>query len=213
VGIDLGISSIVTLSDGTKLSYPKKLEVLYEKVRRKQKSVSRKVIGSSNHEKAKLVVAKLWLRIRRIRNDWAHKLTSGLVEKFSVIGIESLNIKRMIKMRSLARKIGEACWGEIVRQLTYKSELANSLLVRMDPWFPSSKLCSCCGHKMAELPLSIRTWVCPGCLTEHDRDINAAVNIEQVAQRSWETLNACGGDVSPMPVKAPATPLKQVSSF
>ena len=198
VGVDLGLLSIITLSDGTKLSYPVVLERLYKQVRVWQRAMSRREYESKNWEKARKKVAMLWLEIRRIRDDWAHRLTTWLVKNFRVIGLETLNILGMMKNCRLARKIGEACWGEICRQLVYKTELAGGTLVRMDRWYPSTKTCSTCGHKLDELPLSVRCWTCPACGVEHDRDVNAALNMKHVAEQvAWEpreTQNARGGE-------------------
>ena len=209
VGIDLGISDTLILDNNIKLNYPKKLERLYRKIRETQRSLSRKRKGSQNREKAKLKVARLWLRVRRVRQDWTHRVTSGLVSMYRWIGMESLNVQGMMKLRSLARKIGEACWGEIKRQLLYKSELAGGHVVLADRFFPSSKLCSSCGHKMKELSLSVREWTCPACRVSHDRDVNAAMNLKLVARRYRETLNVCGEDVRPVSFGKSAASVKQ----
>lgn len=197
VGIDLGLSSTMTLSDGAKLCLPRSLEVLARKIRRTQKALSRRAKGSRNREKAKQALALLWLRVRRVHHDWTHQATSRLVQAYRLIGLEDLNVKGMMKNHCLARRIGEACWGELRRQLGYKTGLAGGHLVLANRFFPSSKRCSSCGEVLDELPLSVRSWTCPACGALHDRDVNAALNLKLVARRHRETQNACGEDVSP----------------
>ncbi|MEO1133444.1 MAG: RNA-guided endonuclease TnpB family protein [Cyanobacteria bacterium J06639_1] len=177
VGIDLGITSLVTLSTGEKVANPRGFEAKYRKLRRAQKALARKQKGSNNRDKARLKVARVYESISNARQDFLHKLTTRLVRENQAISIEDLNVAGMVKNRKLARAISDASWGELVRQLTYKCEWYGRELVKIDRWFPSSKRCSRCGHVVEKLPLQIREWECPECGANHDRDINAAVNV------------------------------------
>ena len=177
VGIDLGISSLFTTSDGVKVSNPKHYNKLYKKLRLTQKSLSRKVKGSLNREKARLKVARIQAKIADSRRDHTHKLTTQLIRENQTIVVEDLAVKNMVKNHKLALAISDANWGELVRQLTYKAEWYGRELIKIDRWFPSSKRCSSCGYVVEKMPLSIRQWDCPQCGTKHDRDINASVNI------------------------------------
>ena len=173
VGIDLGINSFVALSDGTKITAPKPLKRGLRRLRRLNKDVHRKELGSNNREKAKTKLARLYYRISCIRKDFLDKLSTEIAGKFRVVGLEDLNVTGMMKNRKLARSISDLGWGEFRRQLAYKV----GELVCVDRFFPSSKLCFDCGYKLEEAPLNIREWTCPQCNHTHDRDVNAAKNI------------------------------------
>ena len=177
IGIDLGISSLFTTSDGEKVANPKYLNKLYKKLRLAQKSLSRKVQGSKNREKARIKAARIQARIADSRRDHTHQLTTQLVRENQTIVVEDLAVKNMVLNHKLARAISDANWGELVRQLTYKAEWYGREFIKIDRWFPSSKRCSSCGYVVEKMPLSIRQWDCPQCGTNHDRDINASVNI------------------------------------
>jgi putative transposase len=110
--------------------------------------------------------------------DNLHKLSRRLINENQVVCVESLKVKNMLRNHSLAKSISDASWAEFVRQLAYKADWAGRQLVAIDQWYPSSKRCSGCGHVMETMPLHIRTWACPVCKTEHDRDVNAAINIK-----------------------------------
>ena len=183
VGLDLGITDLATLSDGTKIQAPKPLKNKLKKLRRLNKSLSRKQKGSNNREKAKTKPSRLHLNIRNIRADFLHKLTTDLVKRFDVICLENLNIKGMVKNRKLARSINDLGFYEFKRQLVYKANIHHKTVKELDRFYPSSKTCSCCGFKVDELPLSIRNWQCPSCNTTHDRDINASLNILNKADK------------------------------
>ncbi|MDJ0800082.1 MAG: RNA-guided endonuclease TnpB family protein [Calothrix sp. MO_167.B12] len=193
VGLDVGISSLVTLSTGEKISNPKAFDKHYQKLRRVQKSLSRKQKGSRNRDKARLKVARIQAKISDSRKDHLHKLTTRLVRENQTIAVEDLAIKNMVKNHKLARAISDAGWGELVRQLEYKAKWYGRDLVKIDRWFPSSKRCGECGHIVEKLPLKIREWECPNCKTHHDRDINAAKNILAVGH----TVTVCGANVRP----------------
>ncbi len=177
VGIDLGISSLLTTSDGEKLANPKNINKLHKKLRLAQKSLCRKTKGSNNYQKARLKVARIHAQIKDSRLDYTHKLTTQLIRENQTIVVEDLAVKNMVKNHKLARAISDANWGEIVRQLDYKAGWYGRELIKIDRYFPSSKRCSSCGHVVEKLPLNIRDWDCPECGTHHDRDINASINI------------------------------------
>lgn len=178
VGIDLGIHSLAITSEGEAYDNQKSYKHNLKKLRRLQRSLSRKQKGSNNRKKQKGKVAKLHRHIRNQRHDAIHKMTHELVEKYDVICIENLNVAGMKRNRKLAREISDAAFGEIRRQLDYKTKRNGKRLIIVDRWFPSSQICNCCGYKNADVKdLSVRFWICPECGTIHDRDINAAVNI------------------------------------
>jgi putative transposase len=176
IGIDAGITSLVTTSDGEKVANPKHFANLYQKLRKAQKALSRKQKGSHNREKARRKVARVHAVIRDARQDFLHKLTTRLVRENQTIVAESLAVKNMVKNRKLSKAISDAGWSEMTRQLDYKARWYGRNFVQLDRWFPGSKTCSKCGHKVDSLPLNIREWDCPKCKAHHDRDVNAALN-------------------------------------
>lgn len=193
VGLDLGITSLATLSTGEKVANPKGFKAKYRKLRKAQKALSRKQKGSSNRYKARLRVARVHAEIADARKDMLHKLTTRLVRENQTIAIEDLAVKNMLRNHSLAQAISDASWGELVRQLTYKCEWYGRQLVKIDRWFPSSKRCGNCGHVVDNLPLNIREWQCPKCEAKHDRDINASANILAAGL----AVSVCGATVRP----------------
>jgi putative transposase len=195
VGVDLGIKTLATLSDGTKFENPKPLRNQLGKLRRLCRSLSRKVKGSKNRAKAKVKLARLHYRIACIRKDCLHRITTFLVRNYSLIGAETLNIKGMLKNRKLSRAISDLGLYEFRRQLEYKGKLYGSDVVFASQWFPSSKTCHMCGCVNEHLTLADREWVCAECGTIHDRDINAAINLKLYAMKSM--VSACGADVRP----------------
>ncbi|MBN4005282.1 RNA-guided endonuclease TnpB family protein [Nostoc sp. LPT] len=193
VGLDVGISSLVTLSTGEKIANPKAFDKHYQKLRKAQKSLSRKQKTSRNRDKARLKVARIQARISDSRKDHTHKLTTRLIRENQTIVVEDLAVKNMVKNPKLARAISDAAWSELIRLLEYKSKWYGRTLVRIDRWFPSSKRCGHCGHVVEKLPLNIREWDCPVCGTRHDRDINASRNILAVGR----TVTVCGANIRP----------------
>lgn len=177
VGLDLGITDLAILSDGTKIKAPKPLKTKLKKLQRLSKQLSRKQKGSKNREKVKAKLARLHYQISCIRKDFLHKLTNYLINNYDTIAIEDLNIKGMVKNRKLARSINDLGLYELKRQLIYKANQFGKTIKSVDRFFASSKTCSCCGQKVETLPLSIRVWTCAQCNTTHDRDINASINI------------------------------------
>ena len=181
VGIDLGIKDYAILSDGTKFSNPKHLDNTKKKLAHLQKVFSRKEKGSKNYEKMRIKVAKCHRKIANKRNDSLHNLSSYLVNNYKTICLEDLNVKGMLQNHHLARAIQDASWSEFTRQLQYKSDWNGGNIIYIGRFEPSSKTCSVCGYKKDDLKLSDRSWVCPQCGTKHDRDINAAINIKEMA--------------------------------
>ena len=208
VGVDVGITSLVTLSTGEKITNPKHERADRRKLAKAQRELARKQRGSANRAKAKLSVARVHARIADRRRDHLHKLSTRLIRENQTVVIEDLAVRNMVRNHSLARAISDAAWFELRRQLEYKAAWYGRTLVAVDRFYPSSKLCSTCGHRAASMPLSVRSWACPACSAVHDRDINAARNI--VAAGLAETRNACGGPVRPEPrTRQRRSPTKQ----
>ncbi len=195
VGVDLGIKTLATLSDGTTFANPRALGKRIKKMRKLSKSLSRKKKGSKNRDKAKLKLAKMHLRIFNVRQDTLHKLTTYLAKSHSRIVIENLGVSGMMKNQKLARAIADVGMYEFRRQLEYKCQWYGSKLDITSRRFPSSKRCSSCGHKKNELSLSEREYECEECGLKVDRDLNAALNLVTVSLP--ETLTARGEDVRP----------------
>ncbi len=193
-GVDLGVSALATLSTGKLVTGAKPHKALLNRLQRLSRRLSRKVKGSANRTKAKRKLAKLHAKIANIRRDTLHQLTTDLTRRFSLIGIEDLNFKGMVKNRKLSRVINDMSFFEFRRQLEYKSEIRGGLVVVADRFYPSSKTCSACGEVLDKLPLSVRAWECPSCHTHHDRDLNAAINLANYAVSS--TVSARGGEGS-----------------
>ncbi len=181
VGIDLGIKDYAILSDGTKFTNPKHLEKAQRKLAWLQKDFARTAKGSKNHEKMRVKVAKCYRTISNQRNDFLHKLSTHLIRNYDTICLEDLNVKGMEQNHHLARAIQGAAWSEFVRQLEYKSEWYGKNVLFIGRFEPSSKLCHKCGYINRNLKLSDREWTCPMCGEHHDRDINAAINIKEIA--------------------------------
>ena len=193
IGLDLGITSLIATSSGDKIANPKHFKRLRNKLKRVQKSLSRKLKGSNNRQKARLIVAKVHAQITDSRKDFLHKLTTQLVHENQTIVVEDLAIKNMVSNHKLALHISDASWGELLRQLAYKCEWYGRELIKIDRWFPSSKRCGNCGHIVDKMPLSIREWDCPKCGINHDRDINASKNILAAGL----AVSVCGSSVRP----------------
>ena len=203
VGIDLGLTTFATLSDGQKIAAPKPLVRLLPKLKRLSRAFSRKQKGSKNREKARLKLARLHLRIWNIRQDFLHKFTSDITRRYDTIAVEDLNVSGMVRNRSLARAISDVGWYEFRRQLEYKAAMRGANLVFADRFYASSKLCSECGHKAEQMPLSVRHWKCECCGAEHDRDVNAAINLRHLAV--GHTVSACGEEGSGLRATASET--------
>jgi putative transposase len=177
-GIDLGLSHFAIESNGRKRANPRFVKRAERNLRRKQRQLSRKAKGSVNRAKARLLVAKCHERVTNARADFQHKLSRTLVDENQAVIVETLKSANMMKNRKLAKHIADAAWHTFVNKLEYKLKEQGKYLVKLDQWYASSKTCHCCGHKMEEMPLSVRTWDCPSCgTTDIDRDLNAALNI------------------------------------
>ena len=186
IGVDLGIKTLATCSDGQTFDNPKALRNRLRKLRILSKIVSRKVKGSNNRKKATNRLAKFHWQISNIRKDVLHKMTTILAKTKRIIGIEDLNISGMMKNRRLSRSIADLGLHELRRQLEYKGKWYDCKVIPVDRFYPSSKTCSICGLINENLTLSDREWACE-CGIRHDRDFNASVNIENVAASLSET--------------------------
>ena len=209
VGIDLGIKTLATLSDGTVISNPRCLAASERRLKRAQKALSRKVKGSHRRAKARVKVARLHAHVANCRADAINKATTMIARTYSTVCIEDLNVTGMVKNRRLAKAIMDAAFGEFRRQLDYKTARTGARLHVIDRWYPSSKTCSKCGRVKAKLSLAERTYRCDGCGFVMDRDLNAAVNI-LVAGSALETINAHRETVSRggQPGRATQVPVK-----
>ena len=192
VGVDVGITSLVALSTGEKITNPKHEKRDRKVLARAQRALARKKKGSANRAKAKHRVARIHGRIADRRRDHLHKLSTRLVREYDTIAIEDLAVRNMVRNHSLARAISDASWSELRRQLEYKAGWYGRELIAIDRWYPSSKTCSACGAIVEKLPLNIREWTCR-CGTRHDRDVNAANNILAAGL----AVSACGDGVRP----------------
>src|SRR5574343_473875 len=177
IGIDLGLKDLFTLSNGNKIN---NFKIFYDnqvELKRQQKHLSRKVKGSNRYNKQRLKVAKIHKRIMNTKDFIYHNLSKQLVKDYDIICIEDLNISGMIKNRKLSKSIQDVSWSKLINMLEYKSKWYGKELIKVDRFYASSKICNCCGYKLETLSLYVRNWTCSSCLSEHDRDINAAKNI------------------------------------
>lgn len=200
IGVDLGVSSFATLSTGEKVPGPFPLKAALRRLRIRSRRQARKLAAarvianvtnpnvkkvnhpqSENVKKGRRSLAKLYARIARIRKDFIHKFTTRLCRENQTVVIKDLNVQGMLANRCMARAISDAGFYEMRRQLQYKTQRYGTSLLVADRWFPSSKLCSKCGVRHASLTLAERAWTCKCCGVQHDRDINAAVNLERLA--------------------------------
>jgi len=194
IGIDVGVKHLAVLSDGAVIENPRALKGAEGRLRQLQKSVSRKVKGSRNRRKAVRRLARQHYRVSNIRKDAIHKATTEIVQRASVVGLETLNVKGMLRNHRIARSLSDAALSEFHRQIEYKVAWNGVEVVRADRFYPSSKTCSCCGHVVDDLTLSDRTFRCPACGLEIDRDLNAAINLRNVAitMAGSSPVTACG---------------------
>jgi putative transposase len=192
VGVDLGVNRLATLSNGEHIPNPKYLARDQRKLAHAQRTLSRRVKGSGRYARQKVKIAHLHERIANSRHDHVHKFTTDLVRRFDVICIEDLNVRGMVRNHHLARSLSDASLGRCDQLLTYKCAWYGKELRQVDRFFPSSKRCCDCGHCVASLPLSVRSWVCPNCGVRHDRDENASKNIVLAAGHA---VSARGGRV------------------
>jgi putative transposase len=177
VGIDLGLKDFVTLSTGEKVQPPRYLRKSERRLKIRQRRLSRKQKGSLNRGKARVQVAVQHERVANQRQDFHHKLSHDLVERYGYIAFEDLNVNRMLKNHHLAKSIADAGWSQFVSFCEYKAGWTGGQVEKRDRFFASSKLCWACGEPNHHLKLSDREWICFGCGTVHDRDESAAINI------------------------------------
>ena len=175
IGIDLGLNHLATLSNGIQIENPRLFRKSQAKLRKEQKHLSRKQKGSNRYEKQRRKVARVHLKVANQRSWAIHNLTTAIINTFDTIIVEDLNVAGMKKL--FGKSVSDVAFGEILSQLEYKSSWYGRTFHKIDRWYPSSKTCNCCGHKMDTMTLDIREWDCPNCNTHHDRDLNAANNI------------------------------------
>jgi putative transposase len=192
VGIDLGITTFATLSTGEKVANPRIFQRQLNRLRRLQKSLSRKLKGSHRYQIARRKVARLHARIKDTRSDFLHKLSTKIVRENQAIVLEDLNVSGMVKNRRLARAISDVGWRQFRTLLESKSIRYGRDLQVISRWEPTSQRCSSCGQLGGKKPLDVRVWTCLHCGAEHDRDVNAAVNIKAAGGHP-EALNVRGG--------------------
>lgn len=189
VGVDLGISTFATLSTGQRIGNPKNLSKYLKRIKRTQMHSSRKCKGSNNRKKCNLKVARLHERVANLRKDFIEKESTSLVRNHQFIGLETLMVANMLKNHNLAKSIQDTSWGMFVTRVTNKvAETSDSVIVLANSFYPSSKLCNVCGYKLPTLSLKTREWECPDCYTVHDRDLNAALNLENVIKSNLDNL-------------------------
>jgi putative transposase len=193
IGLDMGVSALVTLSTGEKITNPKHFVHSRRRLKTAQKALARKEKGSQNREKARRRVACKHAKIADQRLDGLHKLSTGLIRENQTVCVETLAVRRLVRNRRLAQAISDASWSELIRQLEYKAAWYGRTLVKIDKWYPSTKRCSHCGHVLDSLPLGVRQWTCPTCSVFHDRDVNAAKNVLAAGL----AVNACGEAIRP----------------
>lgn len=187
IGIDLGITDFVILSDGQKIDNNKFTSKMEKKLKREQRKLSRRALlakqkginlfEAKNYQKQKRKVARLHEKVMNQRADFLNKLSTEIIKNHDIICIEDLNVKGMLRNHKLARSISDVSWSSFVAKLQYKADWYGREIIKVDTWFPSSQICSECGHKDGKKSLDIREWTCPICHTHHDRDINASINI------------------------------------
>jgi putative transposase len=206
IGLDMGLTALVTTSDGDKVTNPKPMKVHQHKLAVAQRHLARKQKGSKRHLRAKRKVARTHDRISETRKDQLHKLTTRLVRENQTIVVEDLSVRSMLKNHRLAGSIADASWARLKIMLEYKCEWYGRELKVIDRWFPSSKTCHRCGYVTDKLPLSARTWTCLKCKTNHDRDVNAAINILSAGTVDYTD----GGSVRPKRTKSVDAALNEV---
>ena len=188
IGIDLGIKDLVIDSNGNKYKNPKYQEKVEKKIKHLQRLYSKKVKGSKNQEKSRLRLAIAHEKLCNKRKDNLHKLTTKLIKENDIICIENLNVKGMTKNHKLSKAIHDASFGTLASMLKYKAKWHNRKVIEIGRFYSSSKLCSNCGHKMQYMGLEVREWTCPVCSKQHDRDVNAAINIKNEGLRILDTV-------------------------
>lgn len=199
LGIDVGLTHLAVTSEGSKFDNQRHIKRAERNLKRKQQSLSRKGKGSKTRNKARILVAKAHEKTANARKDYLHKLSKRLVDENQVIAVEDLHVKGMMKNPNLSKAISDVGWGMLTTMLKYKTASAGKGYIEVNRWFASSKTCSTCLNTQKQMPLNIRNWCCDKCGAKHDRDINAAINIRNEAQRmisAGTAVTANGGAVS-----------------
>jgi putative transposase len=181
VGVDVGIKTFAAISTGEKIDNPKFLKKSLKKLKMLQRRVSRKIKGSKRRKKTVKLLAKQHQLVANQRHDFQNKVSLSLIRENQAVAIETLNIKGMQKNHKLAQAVSDSAWYSFVLKLTYKAQWFGKMVLKIGQWEPSSKNCHVCGYRNSELTLKDREWLCPSCNTNHDRDINAAINIKKFA--------------------------------
>ena len=216
VGIDMGVRTLATLSDGNVIENPKALTLALALLRRVDKAIARSknIHGhnsqSNRRERLYRRRRRLHARARRLRHDFQHKATTAIAKRYARIGVETLNVSGMIRNHRLSRAIADAGMSSFISMLRYKSELYGAETVRIDRWYASSRICSGCGNRKVELALSMREYRCYVCGLVMDRDENAAINIENEAARSADSVNGRRDEVRPGRRVPPAASVKRL---
>lgn len=197
VGIDLGLKTLASVSNGETFGNPRFLQESLQKLRIAQRKLRRRFKNgakeqSRGYKKQKLVVAKLHEKIKNQREDYLHKVSFSIIKKYDTVCLENLNVAGMIKNEKLAKSISDVGWSRIVTMLNYKADWYGKNVIQISRFEPSSKMCSDCGHIFKELTLAIRNWVCENCGSLHDRDLNAAKNIKNVGLRAKPSTTNVG---------------------
>ncbi len=197
IGIDLGIKDFAVFSDGHKMDNHTFTAKMEKKLRREQRKLSRRALNAKNngmnlldaknYQKQKRRVARLHERVMNQRDDFLHKLSTDLIKNHDIVCIEDLNTKGMLRNHKLAKSISDVSWSAFVSKLEYKAKWYGKTIVKISRWYPSSQICSECGHQDGKKSLEIRDWTCPICDKHHDRDINASQNILAEGLRTFHT--------------------------
>jgi putative transposase len=206
VGVDLGLKALATLSDGTVIPNPRYLKRKLKKIKRLHRRVSRRKKGGKNRKKAVQQLRKQYRKVHNQRQNTLHQVTTRLAKTKRTIVIENLNVAGMLKNHRLSLAIGDVGWYEFRRQLTYKAAWYGCRIILADRSSPSSRTCSACGWYDANLTLADRTFHCQACGLVLDRDLNAAINLAQLAGSSSDTVNACGAAGAGTPRKRRVKP-------
>ena len=193
VGVDAGITSLVTLSTGEKITNPRHERRDRARLALAQRRMAKKQKGSANRARARVKVARVHARITDRRRDHLHKLSTRIIRENQTVIIEDLPVRNMVRNHTLARAISDASWAELRRQLEYKADWYGRTVIAVDRFYPSSKTCSACGVITPKMPLSVREWACAACGVRHDRDVNAA----KVIRAEGLSVQACGDGVRP----------------
>ncbi|KGA97785.1 transposase [Alkalihalobacillus alcalophilus ATCC 27647 = CGMCC 1.3604] len=196
IGIDLGITDFAVFSDGHKIDNHTFTAKMEKRLKREQRKLSRRalqvknkgmnLLDAKNYQKQKHKVARLHERVRNQRDDFLHKLSTDIIKNHDLICIEDLNTKGMVRNHKLAKSISDVSWSAFVSKLEYKAKWYGKTIVKISRWFPSSQICSECGHQEGKKSLEIRDWTCPICHKHHDRDINASKNILAEGVRTFD---------------------------